>query len=70
VLSALAGLAVLLNLTGLLARNDLALNIYKGSVRLFSLSQIIFFVLSLLLALWFGLTWEEPSKGATSVITH
>jgi hypothetical protein len=57
VVSAVAGLFVLFNMAGVLAKEELNVDIYKGSIRLLSLGQFCAFALALGLILWFGLTW-------------
>jgi uncharacterized membrane protein len=53
VISAIAGLFVLLNMTGVLTKESKP-DIYKPSIRLFSLAQLLAFGVALILALWFG----------------
>jgi hypothetical protein len=53
VVSAIAGLLVLLNMTGVLVKEPKP-DIYKGSIRCLALVQLSAFGLALILALWFG----------------
>lgn len=57
VASAIAGLFVLFNMAGVLANSALKADIYKGSIRLFSLVQFLAFAVALGFALWFAVAW-------------
>lgn len=57
VVSAIAGLFVLFNMAGNLASAGVDATIYRGSIRLFSVIQLVAFAAALLFALLFGATW-------------
>lgn len=57
VVSAVAGLLVLFNMAGVLAKSELEANIYIGSIRLFSSVQLVAFAVALIFTLWFGISW-------------
>jgi len=60
VVSTIFGLLVLLSMTGMLGRSGAILDIYSKPTRALSFLQLLFFVVSLGLALAFGATWESP----------